>query len=127
MGFKHKQERSGRGHKPLDILNGGGQEGLFAHIPDATHAGIAETMVDLGLREGTFNSLFSPVVCALRIVKSLCTFDGITLRFKRICWKRLFTGAVCAIRSTGGAAWYSCEIKIKAFTGNKFDGNVKQN
>ena len=59
--------------------------------------------------------------------EALRTFDGIALRFKRICRKRLFTGDVCAIRSTGGAAWYSCEIKIKAFPGNKFDENVKQN
>ena len=32
-GYKPEQERKGGGHEPLDVLNSGGQEGLFAHIP----------------------------------------------------------------------------------------------
>ena len=47
-----------RGHQPLDILNGGGQEGLFAHVPDSEHAGMAETVVFFGLHEGAFDRLF---------------------------------------------------------------------
>ena len=37
---------------------------LFAHVLDTEHAGIAETMIDFGLREGTFNGFFSPGVDA---------------------------------------------------------------
>ena len=33
-----------RGSQPLDVLTGGGQEALFAHILDSGHAGIAQTM-----------------------------------------------------------------------------------
>ena len=39
-GYKPEQERKGGGHEPLDVLNSGGQEGLFAHIPDSEHASI---------------------------------------------------------------------------------------
>ena len=60
----HAKEGKQRGDQPLDVLNGGGQEALFAHVLDTEHAGIAETVIDFGLREGTFNGLFSPSVDA---------------------------------------------------------------
>ena len=79
-GYKPEQERKGGGHEPLDVLNSGGQEGLFAHIPDSEHASIAQTMVDLGLRKGAFNCLFSPAVDApalLRFGKGNDVIQGI--------------------------------------------------
>ena len=42
----------------------GGQEALLPHVPDSEHAGIAEAMIDFGLREGAFNGFFSPTVNA---------------------------------------------------------------
>ena len=35
VGFKYEKEE---GKDPLDILNSGSQEGLFAHVADAEHA-----------------------------------------------------------------------------------------
>ena len=60
--YVRRQEK--RGNQPLDVLNNGGQEALFAHVLDTEHAGIAETVIDFGLREGTFNGFFSPGVNA---------------------------------------------------------------
>ena len=45
-------------------MNSSGQEALFAHVLDSEHAGITQTMIDFGLREGTFNGFFSPGVNA---------------------------------------------------------------
>ena len=54
--YVRRQEK--RGNQPLDVLNNGGQEALFAHVLDTEHAGIAEAVIDFGLREGTFNGFF---------------------------------------------------------------------
>ena len=57
VGFKNEKEE---GKDPLDILNSGGQEGLFTHVADSEHASKAQTMVNFGLRERSFNCLLAP-------------------------------------------------------------------
>ena len=59
-----QKDKQKRGNQPLDVLNRSGQEALFTHVLDSEHAGIAETVIDFGLREGTFNGFFSPGVNA---------------------------------------------------------------
>ena len=49
-----------RGSQPLDVLTGGGQDALFAHVLDSEYAGIARTMMDFGIREGMLNCF---VIC----------------------------------------------------------------
>ena len=56
LNIKEKEE----GKDSLDILNSGGEEGLFAHVADAEHASKAQTVINFGLRERTFNCLFAP-------------------------------------------------------------------
>ena len=41
---------------------------MFAHVLDSEHAGIAETMIDLGLRERAFNGFFSSCVDRLAFI-----------------------------------------------------------
>ena len=57
VGFKNKKEE---GKDAFDILNSGGQEGLFAHVADTEHASKAQTVVNFGLRKKAFNCLFAP-------------------------------------------------------------------
>ena len=63
-GFSVREKKQKRGNQPLNVLNRGGQEALFAHVLDTEHAGIAETVIDFGLREGAFYGFFSPGVDA---------------------------------------------------------------
>ena len=57
VGFKYEKEE---GKDPLDILNSGGEESLFAHVANAEHASKAQTVINFGLRERAFNCLFAP-------------------------------------------------------------------
>ena len=57
VGFKYEKEE---GKDPLNILNSGSQEGLFAHVADAEHASKAQTVINFGLRERAFNCLLAP-------------------------------------------------------------------
>ena len=49
----------------LHVLNGGGEEGLLAHVGVAAHAGIAKAVELFGIRERAFNRLFAPGVDVL--------------------------------------------------------------
>ena len=59
VGFKYEKEE---GKDPLNILNSGGQEGLFAHVADAEHASKAQAVVLLSLRKRAFNGFFAPLI-----------------------------------------------------------------
>ena len=60
----------------LHVLNGGGEESLLAHVSVAAHAGIAKPVELFGVREGSFNRLFSPSVEVLSR-RSFC--EGVCL------------------------------------------------
>ena len=63
QGLGHKQKgeegKTVRGNQPLDILNRSGQEALFTNILNSEHTRISETVINFGLREGTFNIFLS--------------------------------------------------------------------
>ena len=65
-----------QGSHCLHVLNGGGEEGLLAHVGVAAHAGIAKAVELFGVREGAFNRLFSPSVDILSR-RSFC--EGVCL------------------------------------------------
>ena len=72
---KRRPEKEKSLYQAFDVLNGGGQETLLAHVVDAEHAGIAEAMVFFRLRKGTFNRLFSPFVYAFAVVRLRKEYD----------------------------------------------------
>ena len=59
VGFKYEKEE---GKDPLNILNSGGQEGLFTHVADSEHASKSQAVVFFGLRKRAFNCLFAPAI-----------------------------------------------------------------
>ena len=60
----------------LHVLNSGGEEGLLSHVGVAAHAGIAKAVELFGIRERSFNRLFSPSVDVLSR-RSFC--EGVRL------------------------------------------------
>ena len=65
---KHKRTKRTRKWLPeqgshcLHVLNGGGEKCLLTHVRVAAHASITKPVELLGIREGSFNRLFSPGV-----------------------------------------------------------------